>query len=409
MSFSHRAKGVRMGVLLSLLAAMPALTRAEDSDGFRPYLQLRSGALEISGVQDAWGAGLGVNFNRYLGFQLDFDAFERKADWPGLDQIFENSIISLTPEIRVRYPLANGRWAPYAYAGPGVTFFSFNDRKPPAFHRMVNGDSTQFSAVAGVGLEYYVADNISFSVEAKYNWINSDPVTVDGERRKIDYSSPLIMFGIRAYFRENHHRQLLQENEPEFPSRFWGGFRYGASILLDKHLNRDLRFEPVAAALGGEGNQAGTFLVGYNLGAHWGFGISANYVEYDLASDRYGTIGEYANFMLIPEARYHWTLYDGKISPFVSAGVGICYSEFNDVKPASENLYIDAPKGVYPAADLGVGAEYFFARNMSASAEAHYITSWGHKIPINHIDDGRASFSALNLYLGIRFYLTEHK
>jgi hypothetical protein len=99
---------------------------------------------------------------------------------------------------------------------------------------------------------------------------------------------------------------------------------------------------------------------------------------------------------------------DGKLAPFVSAGAGVTYSELNDVKVPSENLFIDTPKGVYPAADVGAGAEYFFARNLSASVEAHYVTSWNHKIPINHMDDGRGSFSALNLYLGLRFYLTEH-
>jgi opacity protein-like surface antigen len=408
MSFSQRAIKGRAGALLSVLVTASAAAHGEDSDSFRPDLQLRSGPVEISGAQDIWGLALGANVNRYLGFQVDFDAYERKVEWPGLGQIFENSVISLTPELRVRYPLGNGRWVPYAYAGPGVTFFSFNDRKPPAFHRTVEGDSTQFSVVAGAGLEYYVADNISFSVEAKYDWVRSDPVTVDGVRRNIDYSSPLIMFGVRAYFRENHHRELLLESTPEYPSRFWGGFRYGSSILIDKRLNRDLRFEPVAAALGGEGNQSGSFLLGYNLGQHWGFGVSASYAEYDLKSDRYGVIGEYANYFLIPEVRYHWTVCDGKLAPFVSAGAGVTYSELNDVKVPSENLFIDTPKGVYPAADVGAGAEYFFARNLSASVEAHYVTSWNHKIPINHMDDGRGSFSALNLYLGLRFYLTEH-
>ncbi len=390
-----------------VLAAAAPLALAEDSDTFRPYLQLRSGALELSGVQDAWGAALGANLNRYIGIQLDFDAYERRVNWPGLGQITEDSILSLTPEIRVRYPLGNGRWVPYAYAGPGVTFFQLNDRKNPAYHRDLHGDSTQLSAMVGAGLEYYVADNISFSIEGKYNWINSAPVTLDGEERHMNYSSPLIMFGVRAYFRENHHRELMQETEPQFPSRFWGGFRYGSSILLDNRLNKDLRFLPVAAALGGLGNQAGSFLLGYNFGAHWGVGMAANYAEYDLASDRYGVLGEYSNFTILPEVRWHWTILDGKLSPFISAGAGVTYSEFNDAKTASENLHLNS-NGIYPTADLGIGAEYFFFRNISVSAESHYMASWNHKIPVHGIDNGPGSYSALNLYLGLRFYLTEH-
>ena len=260
----------------------------------------------------------------------------------------------------------------------------------------------------GGGLEYYFADNISFSIEAKYNWINRDTVTVDGERRDPDYSSALVMFGIRAYFRENHHQPLVQENDQDVPNRFWLGFRYGSSILLDNRLNADLRLEPLAAALGDTGNEAASFVqLGYNVGEHWGFGLNLNYAEYNLASDHYGVVGEYATFTLLPEVRWRWTFLDGKLSPFVGAGVGITYCEFNDRKPPGEGLKIDG-KGTYPTADIGAGAEYFFARNLSVSAESHYMTSWNHKISINGADHGRGSFSALNLYLGLKFYLAEH-
>jgi opacity protein-like surface antigen len=407
MSFDDFGRGAATVCAVALIAGMQQVNYAEDAGTFRPYLQLRSGAIEISGVQDAWGLAVGANLNSYLGFQLDFDAFERRVNWPDLGQIGEESLLTLTPEVRVRYPLWNGRLVPYFFGGPGVTFLQFNDRKEPVYHRDVNGDSTQFSAVAGVGLEYFVADNISFSLEGKYDWVSSARVNLDGERRSVNYSSGLIMLGVRAYFIENHHRTLLMESAPDYPNRFWGGFRYGSSVLVDKRLNKELHFEPVAAALGGSGNQAGSFLLGYNAGKHWGFGLAGNYAEYDLVSDKLGAIGEYSNFSVIPEARYHWTLWDGKLSPFVSAGVGISYSEFNDAKTASQGLHINA-NGIYPAANLGGGAEYFFARNLSVSAETHYATYWGHKIPINGVDLGSGSFSALNFYLGLRFYLTEH-
>jgi opacity protein-like surface antigen len=407
MLLRDRRRIARSAAILLALGAAKTL-RGEDSNSLRPYIQLRSAAFnENWDVQDGWGLGLGANVNKYFGFQLDFDAYEREVGWSGLGTISENSVMSLTPELRFRYPLGSGRWVPYAFVGPGVTFFQFNDRKDPVFHRNVRGDSTQFSVMAGAGLEYFVADNISFSIEGKYNWIHSYAVSLDGERRDMDFSSPIVMFGVRAYFRENHHRPLLMETEGDFPSRFWGGFRYGASILLDNKLNKDLHLEPVAAALGDIGNQAGSFLLGYNFGKHWGVGVAANYAEYDIASGRFGTFGEYSTSTLLPEARWHWIVMDGKLSPFISAGVGITYSEFNDRKPSGENLHIDG-KGFYPAADVGIGAEYFFARNISVSAESHYLTSWNHKITIERQDDGRGTFSALNLYLAMRFYLTEH-
>jgi opacity protein-like surface antigen len=313
--------------------------------------------------------------------------------------------MNLTPQIRLRYPLGNGRWVPYVFAGPGVTFLQLNDRKDPVFHKNVEGDGTLLSGVFGAGLEYYIADNVSFSIEGKYALVQSRDVTVDGASRDVDVSTPLVMFGVRAYFRENHKHPLIEPQE-HAPTRFYGGFRYGASLLADRRLNSDLRLEPVAAALGGEGNQAGSVLAGVDIGNHWGIELAANYAEYNLASDTFGVIGEYATYTILPQVRWHWLLMDGRLSPFVSAGAGITYAEFNDRKPPGEFVKIDS-KGIYPAADIGAGVEYFIARNLSFSTEAHYTASWNHKIPINDVDSGSGSFGAANLYLGMRFYFGE--
>jgi opacity protein-like surface antigen len=390
----------------ALAAMCTARAAAEDSEMPRAYLQLRSAAFnENFGVQDGWGLAVGANLNYYVGLELSFDAFEEVLEYPQLGQIFEQSILNLTPQIRLRYPLGNGRWVPYVFAGPGVTFLQLNDRKDPAFHRNVEGDDTLLSGVFGAGLEYYIADNVSFSIEGKYALVQSREVTVDGNRRDVDVSTPIVMFGVRAYFNEIHKHPLI-EPKKEAPTRFHGGFRYGASLLADRRLNSDLSLEPVAAALGGEGNQAGSVLFGVDIGSHWGFELAADYAEYNLASDTFGVVGEYATYSILPQVRYHWLFMDGRLSPFVSAGAGITYAEFNDRKPPGEFVKIDS-KGIHPAADIGTGLEYFIARNLSFSTEAHYLASWDHDIPLNDVKSGSGSFGAVNLFLGMRFYFGE--
>jgi opacity protein-like surface antigen len=390
---------------LAALLAIPIL--AEDSDMFRPYIQVRSAAFnEYWGEGDGWGLSLGANVNSYVGFELAFDAFQETVESPALGAVSEIAISHLTPEIRLRYPLGQSkRWVPYVYAGPGVTFLTLNDQKPPGYHHDIEGNGTRFSAVFGGGLEYFVADNVTFSIEGRYQWVQNNPITIDGASQDGNFSAPLLMFGIRAYFREVHHHPLI-EKEAEEPIRVYGGVRYGSSILMDSRLNKDLKLEPLVNALGGTGNQVGSVLIGADIVPHFGIELSGNYNEYTLSSDTYGRLGKYANYTIMPAGRWHWLFLDGKLSPFVSLGLGATYAEFSHQKADAEHLQVDT-KGIYPSVDLGTGAEYFIARNLSFSAEAHYLTSWNHKFEINGVDNGRGSFSALNLMLGMRFYLME--
>jgi outer membrane protein W len=379
--------------------------RAEDSAMFRPYIQARSAAFnENWGQRDGWGLSLGANLNYHFGIEVAFDTFQQTVSVPQLGAISEVAIQHLTPEFRFRYPLGDGRWVPYFIAGPGVTFLTINDSKPPAWGHDIKGNATKFSAVVGLGLEYFVADNVTFSIEGKYEWVQNDPIYVDGVRHDKDFSAPLLMFGIRAYFREVRHHPLISQQESV--ARIYGGFRYGTSILLDQRLNKTLRMEPVVNALGGIGNQAGSVLIGGQISQNFSLELSGNYNEYTLTSDTLGRLGKYANYTILPSARWHWLLLDGKLAPFVSAGLGLTYGEFAHAKSDSEDLTIHG-KGFYPAAKIGTGAEYFIARNLSFSAETYYFTSWEHKIQINGVETGPGSYSALELLLGMRFYLYE--
>jgi hypothetical protein len=333
--------------------------------------------------------------------ELAVDEYENVVEDSNLGDIFEQSIINLTPQFRLRYPIGEARWVPYIFAGPGVTFLHLNDRKPPAFHRQVESEEVQFSAVFGGGIEYFVADNITFNIEGKYALIGRNTLTVDGVERQVDYSSPLLMFGIRAYFRENHKTKLIKKDE-DINGRFYGGVRYGSSILTDGRLNPELKLESMPS------NPSGTVLVGWDFGEHFGIEVSGGFAEYVLASDRYpGEIGEYSCYTLLPQARWRWLFLDGKLSPFVTVGGGIMYSEFNDRRPGGEFVDIEA-KGMYPAVIGSGGVECYLARNLSLSVEAQHVTSWRHRFKIQNEELERGSFSALNIYLGMRFYLSEH-
>ena len=140
---------------------------AEDSDIPRWYLQLKFRDTDSNtGVHDYYGFGIGANLNRYLGFELSGDHFEIFPKVRGLGTVGEYGVFALMPQVRVRYPVWHDRVVPYVIGGAGVALTDFNDKKEPAFPYQVRSESSTWAATLGVGVEYFVADNIALVVEA---------------------------------------------------------------------------------------------------------------------------------------------------------------------------------------------------------------------------------------------------
>ena len=55
--------------------------------------------------------------NRYLGGELSGDLFERRLKVQGFGSVGEYAVTAIVPQIRVRYPLLDGKLTPYAVAG----------------------------------------------------------------------------------------------------------------------------------------------------------------------------------------------------------------------------------------------------------------------------------------------------
>jgi hypothetical protein len=92
---------------------------------------------------------------------------------------------------------------------------------------------------------------------------------LDGVDLKQDYSSFLATIGLRIYFDENEPRPFAEE-EPDIPSRFSIGFRYGGSILTDDELAPGIALNPEASAYWRTLNQYPSLTLGWNWGENWG-------------------------------------------------------------------------------------------------------------------------------------------
>jgi opacity protein-like surface antigen len=203
-------------LLLLTLLAVPALSHAQDTDDIRGYLGVRlgitaaydtdiGGGLSATPNEQVLGVSLGVNLGRYLGVEIAGDGWERNMRLGGRT-IGEFAMYTGMPTVRARYPLLEGRLTPYALAGVGVGYTEFNDRKRPGFGVNVGGSSWGVVGALGVGVEYFVANNIAVGIEAKYVLSRGQEVRVNGRQQSLDLDTLLATAGIRLFFPEVKRR-----------------------------------------------------------------------------------------------------------------------------------------------------------------------------------------------------------
>jgi opacity protein-like surface antigen len=404
--------GACLGLLVLVGTVPPAL--AEDSDQLRWYFHFKArDTNNLTGVHDYYGFGLGANINRYVGFELSGDRFELFPSIRGLGTIGEYGVFALMPQVRLRYPLFRDRLVPYLIGGAGIALTDFNDRKVPtntvdrpvsALGMKIEDESTTPVGTVGAGIEYFLADNIAFGVEFKYLFARDQTLRVGGVPHTFNASTPLTSLGLRMFYPELHPTVLADARDP-VPTRLYIGARLGVAIPTDTTLAPGIEAWPVPAALGGELAQLFSLGVGLDLGRHFGVELGAEGYEVAMNVGGLGTIGEYAVYGFIPQARFRYPVASGRVVPYGAVGVGLVHAEFNDRKPPGANVAVDAVSNSV-GASVGTGIEYFVTSNIAFGVEAKYVYSPGHPIRINGHSE-TATLQAMLVSIGLRAYLAE--
>lgn len=387
---------------LLLLLATVATSRAEDANRFRPYFRFGSGDISSNwGVDDMWTFALGANFDRHWGAELGIDFYERDFKHGG-QTLGEVGGWHLVPQLRLRTPFLKDRLVPYLLAGAGVSFLQYNDAKEPGFGHQVSIEGSTFTVTAGGGVDYFLTDNVALNAEGKYFWLQPLHGTVDGKRVDVDLSAPTLTVNLRVYTDENRPRPLADaEGKP--PGRGYIGVRLGGALLTDDRWVSGVKLDTEPSSFGSI-NQTGGLLFGWNFGRNWGVELAVDSLEYRINVGGIGQIGEYGMGVAIPQLRYRIPLADGRWVPYLNAGMGIAYAEFNDRTPKGAGLAISG-KGIYPACSVGGGIEYFLIRSLSFLADAGWVYSWGHELKIAPTIDDRGDFSTFMAHVGFRVYL----
>ena len=146
-----------------------------------------------------FGVGLGLDLNRHLGVELAAEGFEVALARRGLGSVGEYAIYTFVPQLRLRYPLAEGRVVPYGIVGVGLAHAEWNDRKPRADNLSIKANSNALAAVVGAGIEYFVTRNIAFGLESKYLYSPGHEIKVEGHGEDATIQAVAFTFGLRIY------------------------------------------------------------------------------------------------------------------------------------------------------------------------------------------------------------------
>jgi len=359
-------------------------------------------------VLDLRGLSYGANFNQNWGAELALDFWQLDVEGPqGEEGIGEMAMWNLAPQVRFRVPLWHDRLVPYVVAGAGGMWSQFNDRTKDGDKYLIEAEGAwTVSLSGGVGVDFFLADNIAFNVEGKYVWANPVTISIDNRDQKYDPSSFLASFGLRLFFQENNPQPLITKNDERKPVSLYFGTQGGFSILTDGNWTPRVKLVPKVAAPLDTLNLNYTLSVGANFGEIFSAELMLDHTEYSVQVDTLGTVSEYAVYTAMPLFRMRFPTASGKFVPYVLAGVGGAYGENNDVKPKGRGQSIYA-KGFSPAMLVGGGVEYFIARNISFNFETRWRYAWGQEISIQGGPNLTGDTSEVQMTLGFRAYLFE--
>lgn len=375
------------GLAFVILAAGAPPAAADDPDDLRPYLALRLGlqlftdpevapGVRASRPLDAYGVALGADLGRWLSVEVAADHFEpvlRDAE----GSLGELGILTVIPQLRLRYSLLGGRLAPYLLSGVGVGLSEFNDRKPRGFGRSIAAADVGLAWSAGAGIEYLITPDVAVGGEVRYLSLSGHDITLDGERHRAGLDSIVAVGTLRAYL-------AGRPSSPPPAARSWApylAFHGGAMHLLRSRIAPGIEARPENAGIGSEASQVYGVAVGVELAPWVAVELAADGSEFNLRIPDRGTVAEYAFYAGLLQVRLSWPLLEGRLRPALLAGLGAGYAEANDRKPRGTDLELSSPDWGLAGA-LGVGVEYRVVPSVGLVLATRYLLARGHDLQV---------------------------
>jgi opacity protein-like surface antigen len=389
------------GSMLLILGVVPAA--AEDADLTRFYLAIRLGDTNpITDAHDATSLAAGANLTRYFGADLALDKYELHVDSTSGRKVGEVQVFSILPELRMRYPLLGDRLVPYCLTGLGVSIDHINDVVIPSGWKGGGADRVRLVGAVGVGIEYYLTDDIAFGVEGKYFMLGSATyeTSYPSDSIRVDLNSGVLTFGFRLLYPEVH-----PEPPPPFLDEFarsiYVNLRFGGALMTKNEVFPGVKTKQSHAVFGTDFGRIYGLALGVRLASWADVEIAPSYNELSLEYPN-GTHSEYAMFSLPVQARLHYVLRGSRWDPYVLGGVGPQIVELNDsggFQPIDVSGSHVAVMG-----SIGTGIDYWLTKDISAGFETKYLFSRGQTLTVENGPDLSGNLDSLVLWIGVRAY-----
>jgi opacity protein-like surface antigen len=152
-----------------------------------------------------FGLAFGLDLGRHLSVEVGAEGYEVALALRGRGSVGEYAFYGFIPQLRLRYPLGDGRLVPYALAGVGLGYAEFNDRKPPGANLGIDAKTNSVAASAGVGVDYFVTSNIAFGLESKYLYSPGHHIRLGPDHSADATLQALVVsFGVRVFLWDFH-------------------------------------------------------------------------------------------------------------------------------------------------------------------------------------------------------------
>ena len=146
--------------------------------------------------------------------------------------------------------------------------------------------------------------------------------------------------------------------------------------------------------------------VGANFDRHWGMELGVDSLQHNLKNTLSQTVAEQTAITLMPLVRLRQPMMNDRLVPYLIAGVGTSFLQFNDRKSHGFGVDIEAEDWKLAVAG-GAGIEYFLTDETAFGFEGKYL--W-----IDELDTriggvpGTFDMSSFLLSFGLRMYFDEN-
>jgi opacity protein-like surface antigen len=145
--------------------------------------------------------------------------------------------------------------------------------------------------------------------------------------------------------------------------------------------------------------------LGLNLNRYFGVEFAADTYELEVTPGSHPNLGEYSVWPMVLQARLRYPFLAGRLVPYLLAGGGVAFTQFQDRKGSAYGLSVKDQAST-PVGSVGGGLDYFVADNIALDLEVRYLFGEEQTLRV----DGTAYAMSVNaplLMLGLRLFYPE--